>query len=59
MKKIGREIYELGEIERDAARAAEFAHHGGLFYRIFKWLERLAREAREDRISARHDERER
>lgn len=57
MKKIDREIYEHGELEREAARTADIATHGGLFYRFFKWLERLIGKEREVLIAARDEER--
>jgi hypothetical protein len=53
MKKIDRDIYEYGEVERDAARSAQFAPHGGLFYRFFKWIERQCRKEREELIKER------
>jgi hypothetical protein len=54
---IDREIFEYGEIEREAARTAEFTTRGGLFYRIFKWVERQCREEREALIAERDAER--
>ncbi len=57
MKKIDQEIYEYGEVERDAARTAEFATHGGIFYRFFKWIERQCRQEREALIEERDAER--
>ncbi len=53
MKKIDRDIYEYGEVERDAARSAQFVFHGGLLYRLFKWIERQCREEREELIKER------
>jgi hypothetical protein len=52
-KDVRHEIYEWGELERDAERAAQFTVHGGLFYRFFRWVERIAREEREDLIEER------
>lgn len=57
MKKIDREIYEWGEVEREAAQTAEFATHGGIFYRFFKWIERQCRQEREALIEERDAER--
>lgn len=57
MKEIDREIYEYGEVEREAARTAQFATHGGWFYRFFKWIERQCREEREALIAERDEER--
>ena len=53
MKPIDKEIYEYGEIEREAARSAEFATDGGWLYRFFKWIERQCREEREELIKER------
>ncbi|WP_420961139.1 hypothetical protein [Brucella sp. IR073] len=52
-RKLTREIFEYGEIERDAARTADFTRHGGLWFRFFKWIERVCREEREARIEER------
>lgn len=41
------EIYEYGEVERDAKRLADFMPHGGWLYRLLKWIERISREERE------------
>lgn len=57
MNDIDREIYEYGEVERDAARTAEFGTHGGLFYRFMKWIERQCRQEREALIAERDAER--
>ena len=57
MKKIDRDIYEYGEVERDAARIADFAPQGGWFSRFYKWIESIAREEREDLIQQRDDAR--
>ncbi len=57
MKKIDREIYEYGEVERDAARTAQFVRPGGFLYRLFKWIERQCRQEREELIKERDAER--
>ena len=37
---LHRERYEFGELEREAARMAQFTVPGGFWYRLFKWFER-------------------
>ncbi|MGN8022083.1 hypothetical protein ACTJJ7_15375 [Phyllobacterium sp. 22229] len=59
MKQIDRDIYEYGEVERDAALIADYAPHGGWFCRFYKWIEGIAREEREDLIQQRDEERRR
>lgn len=46
-RKLQKEIYEYGEVEREAARNADFVPQGGLMYRLMKWVERKCREERE------------
>lgn len=58
MKKIDRDIYDLGELARHAAFLAQFATHGGWFYRFFKWLERSAEGKRKTLIEKRDYQRQ-
>lgn len=55
LTKLQKEIYEWGEVERDAAHEAQFTTPGGLLWRFFKWCERVARENREDAIAERDE----
>jgi hypothetical protein len=45
-REINQEIYEYGEVERDAQRAADFMPQGSWIYRLMKWVERKCREER-------------
>ncbi|NKC04469.1 hypothetical protein [Brucella haematophila] len=58
-RKLSGEIYEYGEIEREAAMLADFATQGGFWFRFWKWIERICREEREYRIDERAALRER
>lgn len=57
MKKIDRDVYDWGEIERDADRAAQMVNEGSWAYRLLKWVERWARSEREGLIVERDEER--
>ena len=46
-REINQEIYEYGEVERDAKRAADIMPQGSWIYRLMKWVERKCREERE------------
>lgn len=48
MKEIDREIYEWSEIEMEAARTRAWTTRGGLWERFFLWIERKARQYREE-----------
>jgi hypothetical protein len=57
MKKIDHDIYEYGEVERDAARTAQFFNVGGFWYRLMRWVERMAKGEREALIEERNEAR--
>jgi hypothetical protein len=46
-RKLQKEIYEYGEVEREASRTADFMPQGGWMYRVMRWVERTARQERE------------
>lgn len=45
-RPISSDIYECGELERDAAREAQFAEYGGIYWRLMQWFERKFRSER-------------
>lgn len=54
-KEINREIYELGELERDAELLADFSPHNGLLAKFWRWLASIIRRKRLDRIEERNE----
>lgn len=55
LNKIKNEIYELGEVEREAERIAQFHRHGGLIYRFLMWGAKQMRQDREELIQIRDE----
>ena len=46
--ELARERYELGEIEREAERLAQFFWSDGWLYRLLMWVARSARRDRHE-----------